>query len=190
MKSPQQSYRVPELCWTLIPIYLSAEITISLMNFWAALIRLFLFSSTFWPFSSLKWENRNTHNLGSVIRNASAHWFSGTWSYFKRELCFRTTSVSFTLLKERQKLNDLSLNGREASKSLANKQLRPLLIVTKTTPGRVKPGFHRRWISRSFATNLSKSRTQKDHNSVVNQPCRIHFKWDMFFVHRSYQRCK
>ena len=98
--------------------------------------------------------------------------------------------MSFTILKERQKLNDLSLNGREASKSLVNKQLRPLLIVTKTTPARVKPGFHRSWISRSFATNLSKSRTQRDHNSVVNQPCRIHFKWDMFFVHRSYQRCK
>ena len=44
----------------------------------------------------------------------------------------------------RQKLNDLSLNGREASKSLVDKELRPLLIVTKTTPGRVTPGFHRR----------------------------------------------
>ena len=62
----------------------------------------------------------------------------------KENYASETTSVSFTLLKERQKLNDLSLNGREASKSLVNKQLRPLLIVTKTTPGRVKPGFHRR----------------------------------------------
>ena len=49
--------------------------------------------------------------------------------------------MSFTLLKERQKLNDLSLNGREASKSLVDKELRPLLIVTKTTPAQVKPGF-------------------------------------------------
>lgn len=101
MKSPQQSYRVPELCWTLIPIYLSAEITISLMNFWAALIRLFLFSSTFWPFSSLKWENRNTHNLRSVIRNTSPHWFSVAWSYFKRELCFRNhISVIYTFKRK------------------------------------------------------------------------------------------
>ena len=38
-------------------IYLSTEIIISLKNFWAALIRLFLFSSTLCPFSSLFGQN-------------------------------------------------------------------------------------------------------------------------------------
>ena len=51
-QNSDKSHTQPLLVQSL-SIYLSAEMTISLINFCAALIRLFLFSSTFWPFSSL-----------------------------------------------------------------------------------------------------------------------------------------
>ena len=61
-------------------IYLSTEIIISLKNFWAALIRLFLFSSTFCPFSSLfgqnhffsYWQIKKTQPTNSFLSQRTA----------------------------------------------------------------------------------------------------------------------
>lgn len=44
--------------------------TISLMNFCAALIRLFLFSSTFWPFSSLVLKKQNKTKWNQITQQA------------------------------------------------------------------------------------------------------------------------